>query len=166
MRWCAYWVHRRTMDNGMRITVFSAVCEALFISDRVQLHRSAWIFGSWNNCSPDCVPASLSSVSCFDGVINMKTPDFSLFSLPLKISLQFCRSPRMPFLPLAFQRRIPALARFPVRSNTWGHGTASLAGGIPFGRSCGFQGTVVSRQVQFNEKSGLFPYIQEVGKRV
>ena len=164
MRWCAYWVHRRTMDNGMRITVFSAVCEALFISDRVQLHRSAWIFGSWNNCSPDCVPASPSSVSCFDGVINIKTPDFSLFSLPLKISLQFCRSPRMPFLPLPFQRRIPALARSPVLSDTWGHGAASPAGDIPFGRSCNFQGAVVSRQVQFNEKSGLFPYIQEVGK--
>ena len=72
----------------------------------------------------------------------------------------------MPFLPLPFQRCIPALARSPVLSNTWGHGAASPAGGIPFGRSCNFQGAVVSRQVQFNEKSGLFPYIQEVGKRV
>ena len=62
--------------------------------------------------------------------------------------------------------RIPALARSPVLSDTWGHGSASPAEGIPFGRSCGFQGAVVSRQVQFNEKAGLFPYIQEVGKWV
>ena len=150
----------------MRITVFSALCEALLTQGKVQLHRFAWIFAGWNNHTPDSVPSSLSGVSCFNGVINMKTPDFSLFSLPLKISLYFCRSFRMPFLPLAFQRRIPALARSPVLSNTWGHGAASPAGGIPFGRSCNFQGAVASRQVQFNEKSGLFPYIQEVGKRV
>lgn len=111
-------------------------------------------------------PLRYPAVSYFDGVTNMKTPDFSLFSLPLKISLQFCRFPRMPFLPLPFQRRIPALARSPVLSDTRGHGAASPAGGISFGRSCNFQGAVVSRQVQFNEKSGLFPYIQEVGKRV
>ena len=150
----------------MRITVFSVVCEALFTSGRVWFYRFAWIFAGWNNCTPDSVPASLSGALCFDSVINIKTPDFSLFSLPLKISLQFCRSPRMPFLPLLFQRRIPALAHSPVFSNTWGHGAASPAGGIPFGRSCNFQGAVVSRQVQFNEKSGLLPYIQEVGKRV
>ena len=72
----------------------------------------------------------------------------------------------MPFLPLLFQRRIPALARSPALSSTWGHGAASPAEGIPFGRSCGFQGAVASRHVQFNEKTGLFPYIQEVGKWV
>jgi len=115
-------------------------------------------------CTPNSVLASLPGVSFFDGVINVKTPDFSLFSLHLKISLHFRRPSRMPFLPLPSQRRIPALARSPVLSNTWGHGAASPAGGIPFGRSYNFQGTVVSRQVQFNEKSGLFPYIQEVGK--
>lgn len=150
----------------MRLTVSSAVCEALFTTVRLRFHCSAWIFAERGNHAPDSVPASPSGVSRFDGVINMKTPDFSLFSLPLKISLYFCRSFRMPFLPLAFQRRIPALARSPVLSNTWGHGAASPAGGIPFGRSCNFQGAVASRQVQFNEKSGLFPYIQEVGKRV
>ena len=115
MRWCAYWVHRRTMDNGMRITVFSAVCEALFISDRVQLHRSAWIFGSWNNCSPDCVPASPSSVSCFDGVINMKTPDFSLFSLPSENLCNFAVLPKCRSCPCLFSgvfRHWHALPRF------------------------------------------------------
>lgn len=150
----------------MRITVFSTPCEALFTKGKVRLHRFAWIFAGWDNHTPDSVPASLSGVSYFDGVTNMKTPDFSLFSLPLKILLHFCRSPRMPFLPLPFQRRIPALARSPVLSNTLGHGAASPAGGIPFGRSCIFQGAVASRQVQFNEKSGLLPYIQKVGKRV
>ena len=150
----------------MRLTVFSAVCEALFTSGRFRFHCSAWIFAGWDNCTPDSVAASPSGVSRFDSVINMKTPDFSLFSLPLKISLYFCRSFRMPFLPLPFQRRIPALARSPALSNTWGYDAASPAGGIPFGRSCNFQGAVASRQVQFNEKSGLFPYIQEVGKRV
>ena len=94
--------------DGLRITVFSAPCEALFTSDRIQLHRFAWIFAGRDNHTPDGVSASLSGVSCFNGVINMKTPDFSLFSLPLKISLYFCRSPRMPFLPQSFQRRIPA----------------------------------------------------------
>lgn len=128
MRWCAYWVHRRTMDNGMRITVFSAVCEALLTQGKVRLHRFAWIFTGWGNCTPDSVPATLSGVSCFDGVIGMKTPDFSPFSLSLKISLHFCHSPRMPFLPLPFQRRIPALARSPTFSNKQGHGAASLAG--------------------------------------
>ena len=112
----------------MRITVFSALCEALLTQGKVQLHRFAWIFAGWNNHTPDSVPASLSGVSCFNGIINMKTPDFSLFSLPLKISLYFCRSFRMPFLPLAFQRRIPALARSPTFSNKQGHGAASLAG--------------------------------------
>lgn len=150
----------------MRITVFSAACEALFTSGRDRFHCFAWIFAGFDNCTPDSVPASLSGVSFFDGVINIKTPDFSLFSLPLEISLHFRRSPRMPFLPLPFQRCIPALARSPVLSNTWGHGAASPAGGIPFGRSWNFQGAVVSRQVQFNEKSGLLPYIQKVGKRV
>lgn len=154
------------MDDSLRVSVFSAACEALFTSGRLRLHRFAWIFAGWDNCTPDSVPASPSGVSRFDGVINMKTPDFSLFSLPLKISLHFCRSPRMPFLPLPFQRRIPALARSPVLSNKRGHGVASPAGGIPFGRSCNFQGAVASRQLQFNEKSGLFPYIQEVGKWV
>ena len=150
----------------MRITVFSVVCEALFTSGGVRFHCSVWIFAERRNYALDSVSASLPSVSCFDGVISMKTPDFSLFSLPSEKSLKFCRSPRMPFLPLPFQRRIPALARSPVLLGTWSHGAASPAGGIPFGRSCNFQGTVVSRQVQFNEKSGLFPYIQEVGKRV
>ena len=116
------------MDNGIRITVFFAVCEALFISGRVRFYRFAWIFAGWDNCTPDSVPASLSGASYFDSVINIKTPDFSLFSLPLKISLHFCRSPRMPFLPLPFQRRIPALARSPIFSNKRGHGAASLAG--------------------------------------
>ena len=148
----------------MRLTVFSAVCEALFTSGRFRFHCSAWIFAGWDNCTPDSVAASPSGVSRFDSVINMKTPDFSLFLLSLKTSLHFCRSLRMPFLPQPFQRRIPALTRSPVLSNKRGHGAASPAGGIPFGRSYNFQGTVVSRQVQFNEKSGLFPYIQEVGK--
>ena len=116
------------MDNGIRITVFFAVCEALFISGRVRFYRFAWIFAGWDNCTPDSVPASLSGASYFDSVINIKTPDFSLFSLPLKISLHFCRFSRMPFLPLPFQRRIPALARSPIFSNKRGHGAASLAG--------------------------------------
>lgn len=148
----------------MRLTVSSAVCEALFTTVRLRFHCSAWIFAEQESCTPNSVLASLPGVSFFDGVINVKTPDFSLFSLHLKISLHFRRPSRMPFLPLPSQRRIPALARSPVLSNTWGHGAASPAGGIPFGRSYNFQGTVVSRQVQFNEKSGLFPYIQEVGK--
>ena len=154
------------MGDTLWVSAFSAACEALFTSGRVRFHRFAWIFADFDNCTLDSVLASLSGVSLFDGVISMKTPNFSLFSLPLKISLQFCRSPRMPFLPLPFQRRIPALARSPVLSDTWGHGAASPAGGIPFGRSWNFQGAVVSRQVQFNEKSGLLPYIQKVGKRV
>ena len=112
----------------MRITVFSAHCEALLTQGKVRLHRFAWIFAGWNNHTPDSVPASLSGVSCFNGVINMKTPDFSLFSLPLRISLHFCRFSRMPFLPLPFQRRIPALARSPTFSNKRGYGAASLAG--------------------------------------
>ena len=148
----------------MRITVFSAACEALFTSDRIQLHHFAWFSAGWDNCTPDSVPSSLSGASYFDSVINIKTPDFSLFSLPLKISLHFCRFSRMPFLPLPFQRRIPALARSPLLSNTLGSWRCFPCRDIPFGRSYNFQGTVVSRQVQFNEKSGLFPYIQEVGK--
>ena len=148
----------------MRITVFSAACEALFTSGRDRFHCFAWIFAGFDNCTPDSVPASLSGVSFFDGVINIKTPDFSLFSLPLEISLHFRRSPRMPFLPLPFQRCIPALARSPLLSNTLGSWRCFPCRDIPFGRSYNFQGTVVSRQVQFNEKSGLFPYIQEVGK--
>src|SRR5699024_10766091 len=85
------------MDNSMRITVFSAACEALFTSGRDRFHCFAWIFAGFANCTPDSVPASPSGVSHFDSVINMKTPDFSLFSLPLKISLHFavlpdCRS--------------------------------------------------------------------------
>ena len=102
LRWLVYWIHCWAMDNGMRITVFSAVCEALFISGRVRFYHFAWIFAGWDNCTPDSVPASPSGVSRFDGVINMKTPDFSLFSLPLKISLHFavlpeCRSCPRPF---------------------------------------------------------------------
>ena len=112
----------------MRITVFSISCKALFTSGRVRFYRSVWIFAGWDNCTPDRIPASPSGVSRFDGVINMKTPDFSLFSLPLKISLHFCRFSRMPFLPLPFQRRIPALARSPTFSNKRGHSAASLAG--------------------------------------
>ena len=166
MRWCVYRVHHQAKDDGLRITVFSAPCEALLTKGKVRLHRFAWIFAGEDNHTPDSVPATLSGVSCFDGVISIKAPVFSLFSLPLKISLHFYRSPRVPFLPLLFQRRIPALARSPALSSTWGHGAASPAGGIPFGRSWNFQGAVVSRQVQFNEKSGLLPYIQKVGKRV
>ena len=90
------------MDDSLRVSVFSAACEALFTSGRLRLHRFAWIFAGWDNCTPDSVPASPSGVSRFDGVINMKTPDFSLFSLPLKISLHFavlpeCRSCPRPF---------------------------------------------------------------------
>ena len=71
----------------MRITVFSAACEALFTSGRDRFHCFAWIFAGFDNCTPDSVPASLSGVSCFDGVISIKTPDFSLFSLPITINL-------------------------------------------------------------------------------
>ena len=116
------------MDDSLWVSVFSAACEALFTSGRLRLHRFAWLFAGWDNCTPDSVPTSLSGASFFDSVINIKTPDFSLFSLPLKISLHFCRFSRMPFLPLPFQRRIPALARSPTFSNKRGHGAASLAG--------------------------------------
>lgn len=123
-----YCLHHQAMDDSLCVSVFSAACEALFTSGRLRLHRFAWFFAGWDNCTPDSVPASLSGASCFDSVINIKTPDFSLFSFPLKISLHFCRFSRMPFLPLPFQRRIPALARSPVFSNKRGHGAASLAG--------------------------------------
>lgn len=86
----------------MRITVFSAACEALFTSDRIQLHHFAWLSAGWDNCTPDSVPASPSGVSRFDGVINMKTPDFSLFSLPLKISLHFAVLPECRSCPCLF----------------------------------------------------------------
>ena len=86
----------------MRITVFSAACEALFTSDRIQLHHFAWFSAGWDNCTPDSVPASPSGVSRFDGVINMKTPDFSLFSLPLKISLHFAVLPECRSCPCFF----------------------------------------------------------------
>lgn len=86
----------------MRITVFSAACEALFTSDRIQLHHFTWFSAGWDNCTPDSVPASPSGVSRFDGVINMKTPDFSLFSLPLKISLHFAVLPECRSCPCLF----------------------------------------------------------------
>ena len=90
------------MDNSMRITVFSAACEALFTSGRGRFHCFAWIFAGFDNCTPDSVPASLSGVSCFDGVISIKTPDFSLFSLPLKISLHFAVLPECRSCPCLF----------------------------------------------------------------
>ena len=86
----------------MRITVFSAACEALFTSGRDRFHCFAWIFAGFDNCTPDSVPASPSGVSRFDGVINMKTPDFSLFSLPLKISLHFAVLPECRSCPCLF----------------------------------------------------------------
>ena len=86
----------------MRLTVFSAVCEALFTSGRFRFHCSAWIFAGWDNCTPDSVAASPSGVSHFDSVINMKTPDFSLFSLPLKISLHFAVLPECRSCPCLF----------------------------------------------------------------
>ena len=86
----------------MRITVFSVVCEALFTSGGVRFHCFAWIFAGFDNCTPDSVPASLSGVSCFDGVISIKTPDFSLFSLPLKISLHFAVLPECRSCPCLF----------------------------------------------------------------
>ena len=86
----------------MRITVFSAACEALFTSGRGRFHCFAWIFAGFDNCTPDSVPASLSGVSCFDGVISIKTPDFSLFSLPLKISLHFAVLPECRSCPCLF----------------------------------------------------------------
>ena len=90
------------MDNGMRLTVSSAVCEALFTTVRLRFHCSAWIFAERGNHAPDSVPASPSGVSRFDGVINMKTPDFSLFSLPLKISLHFAVLPECRSCPCLF----------------------------------------------------------------
>ena len=86
----------------MRITVFSAVCEAMFTSGGVRFHCSVWIFVERGNYAPDGVSASLSGASCFDGVINMKTPDFSLFSLPLKISLHFAVLPECRSCPCLF----------------------------------------------------------------
>ena len=86
----------------MRLTVFSAVCEALFTSGRFRFYRFAWIFAGWDNCTPDSVAASPSGVSHFDSVINMKTPDFSLFSLPLKISLHFAVLPECRSCPCLF----------------------------------------------------------------
>ena len=114
----------------------------------------------------DGVLISLSGVSCFDGVINMKTPDFSLFSLPLKISLHFAVLPECRSCPCLFSgvfRHWHALPFFQA------HGVMALLPLPGVSHSDGhviFQGAVVSRQVQFNEKSGLLPYIQEVGKRV
>ena len=137
----------------MRITVFSAACEALFTSGRGRFHCFRVDFAGFDNCTPDSVPASLSGVSCFDGVISIKTPDFSLFSLPLKNIAAFAVLPECRSCPCLFSG-VFRHWHAPVRSNTWGHGAASLAGSIPFGRSCIFQGAVVSRQVQFNEKSG------------
>ena len=86
----------------MRLTVSSAVCEALFTTVRLRFHCSAWIFAERGNHAPDSVPASPSGVSRFDGVINMKTPDFSLFSLPLKISLHFAVLPECRSCPCLF----------------------------------------------------------------
>ena len=73
---------------------------------------------------------------------NTKIVVCSLISHGLIFACVFKRRfSRMPFLPLPFQRRIPALARSPALSSTWGRGAASPAGGIPFGRSCTFQAT-------------------------
>ena len=81
----------------MRLTVSSAVCEALFTTVRLRFHCSAWIFAERGNHAPDSVPASPSGVSLFSGVIVIKTPDFSLFSLPSENHCNFavlpeCRS--------------------------------------------------------------------------
>ena len=116
------------MDNGIRITVFFAVCEALFISGRVRFYRFAWIFAGWDNCTPDSVPASLSGASCFDSVINMKTPDFSLFSLPLKISPHFAVLPECRSCPCLFSGVFRHWHALPCFQTHWGHGAASLAG--------------------------------------
>ena len=112
----------------MRITVFSAACEALFTSDRIQLHHFAWFSAGWDNCTPDSVPASPSGVSRFDGVINMKTPDFSLFSLPLKISLHFAVLPECRSCPCLFSGVFRHWHALPCFQTHWGHGAASLAG--------------------------------------
>ena len=116
------------MDNGIRITVFSAACEALFTSGRLRLHRFAWLFAGWDNCTPDSVPASLSGASCFDSVINMKTPDFSLFSLPLKISPHFAVLPECRSCPCLFSGVFRHWHALPCFQTHWGHGAASLAG--------------------------------------
>lgn len=99
----------------MRITVFSAVCEALFTSGGVRFHCSVWIFAERGNYVPDGVSASLSGVSCFDGVINMKTPDFSLFSLPSENLCNFAVLPKCRSCPCLFSgvfRHWHALPRF------------------------------------------------------
>ena len=99
----------------MRLTVSSAVCEALFTTVRLRFHCSAWIFAERGNHAPDSVPASPSGVSLFSGVIVIKTPDFSLFSLPLKISLHFAVLPECRSCPCLFSgvfRHWHALPRF------------------------------------------------------
>ena len=116
------------MDNGIRITVFFAVCEALFISGRVRFYRFAWIFAGWDNCTPNSVLASLPGVSFFDGVINVKTPDFSLFSLPLKISPHFAVLPECRSCPCLFSGVFRHWHALPCFQTHWGHGAASLAG--------------------------------------
>ena len=97
-----YCLHHQAMDDSLCVSVFSAACEALFTSGRLRLHRFAWFFAGWDNCTPDSVPASLSGASFFDSVINIKTPDFSLFSLPLKISLHFAVLPECRSCPWLF----------------------------------------------------------------
>ena len=116
------------MDDSLRVSVFSATSGALFTSSRFQFHCSAWIFAGWDNCTPDSVPASPSGVSRFDGVINMKTPDFSLFSLPLKISLHFAVLPECRSCPCLFSGVFRHWHALPCFQTHWGHGAASLAG--------------------------------------
>lgn len=133
----------------MRITVFSAACEALFTSGRGRFHCFAWIFAGFDNCTPDSVPASLSGVSCFDGVISIKTPDFFVVFTSFENIAAFCRSPRMPFLPLPFQRRIPALARSPCVQT---HGVMAL---LPLPGVSHSDGHVFFKVLSFPDKYSL-----------
>ena len=116
------------MDDTLWVSAFFAACEVLFTSGGGRFHYSAWIFAGFDNCTPDSVPASLSSVSCFDCVISMKTPDFSLFSLPLKISLHFAVLPECRSCPCLFSGVFRHWHALPCFQTHWGHGAASLAG--------------------------------------
>ena len=124
-------------------------------------------FLTWGISAPDSVLTSLSSVSLFDGDRYTKTTDFSLFSVPLKITPAFCRFPRMPFLPLPFSAAysgVGTLSHFGTicpsqlpstmaRSERC-YGVTSPAGGIPFGRSCSFQAALPLDKYSLTKKHG------------
>lgn len=100
-RW-VYWFNHRVMEDGLQASSSSAVCAIRFSRGRVRFYCSARDFAEEERDTPWNTLTSLPGVLFLDGVINMKTTEFSLFSLPLKILLHFCHSFPMPFLSLLF----------------------------------------------------------------